>query len=87
MSLHSQLGNKFPNPIFIVYKNPINIGSKKEEKRIRNLAVQLMSRMTNLVSVTKKRSITLPSGAVDTFTLFIVSSSSQRASVISVENK
>ena len=42
-----------------------------------------MSRTTNLVSVTKKRSITLPSGAVDTFTLFIVSSSSQRTSVTS----
>lgn len=31
----------------------------------------------------KKRSITLPSGVVDTFTLFIVSSSSQRTSVTS----
>lgn len=39
--------------------------------------------MTNLVSVTKKRSITFPSGAVETFTLFIVSSSSQRTSVTS----
>lgn len=43
--------------------------------------------MTNLVSVMKKRSITLPSGAVDTFTLFIVSSSSQRTSVTSIEEK
>lgn len=39
--------------------------------------------MTNLESVTKKRSITLPSGVVDTFTLFIVSSSSHRTSVTS----
>lgn len=44
-------------------------------------------RITNLVSVTKKRSITFPSGAVDTFTLFIVSSSSQRTSVTSVEER
>lgn len=45
------------------------------------------ARMTNLVSVTKKRSITLPSGVVDTFTLFIVSSSSQRTSVTSIEER
>lgn len=35
----------------------------------------------------KKRSITLPSGVVDTFTLSIVSSSSQRAFVISDSQK
>lgn len=48
---------------------------------------EAMSRMTNLVSVTKKRSITLPSGVVDTFTLCIVSSSSQRTSVTSIMKK
>lgn len=42
---------------------------------------------TNLVSVTKKRSITLPSGAVDTLTLFMVSSSSHKTFVTSRKEK
>lgn len=42
--------------------------------------------MDNLVSVTKNRSTTLPSGVVDTFTFFMVSSSSKRTSVTSVTN-
>ena len=43
--------------------------------------------MTNLESVMKKRNITLPSGVVDTFTLFIVSSSTKRTSVTSTEER
>ena len=43
--------------------------------------------VTNLESVTKKRNITLPSGVVDTFTLFIVSSSTKRTSVTSTEER
>lgn len=38
-----------------------------------------------LVSVTKRRSITVPSGAVNTFTLLTESSSSQRTFVTSIK--
>ena len=45
------------------------------------------SRITNPVSVMKKRSITFPSGPLDTFTRFILSSRSQRTSVTSKSYK
>jgi len=41
----------------------------------------------NLVSVMKNRSMTLPSGVVETLTLVIISSSSQRTAVTSVTVK
>lgn len=51
------------------------------------MIIKAKARMTNPVSVTKRRPIALPSGIVDTFTLFIGSSSSQRTLVTSIKKR
>lgn len=72
---------KYTNLVNICWKNKQLDGAKLQHKLVPRI---IFIEMYNLVSVMKNRSTTLPSGVVDTFTFFMVSSSSQRASVTSV---